>query len=413
MKNTQQHDLLDPVYGNYGVARPHRSIERITSSIPDNNNGRICVGTSVGGNYVLFRVHDTGELDRDFGTNDGLTEGKFNPPLSSYASKVHLLEDGSILMNGLHNGMQPALARFSSDGLLDTSFGNDGHIVIERPSALQPSRSERASSAFHADLDAQSAPGMQALVTNGKIYLTFKFGNTNSVIMRFNTDGALDTDFNGTGFKNLTYPGGSDTYATAILLDGDFILLGGSVMTDELDKACLIRLHGNGEYDSTFGNDGFAFAELTSHAGFLSIAKLSSNTIVCAGGQVPRKGVIAAFDNQGQPMADFTTSLKTSGYWKTVAIHNDQAIVAVGNTSEGEAKLLVGRFLTNGQADSGFYGNGWLSFSPGKSMNNVLSSEVQPNGRTLVTGEHYEYDKYKKELIRNGFLLRCLTAPDN
>lgn len=412
MKNTQQHDLLDPVYGNYGVARPHRSIERITSSISDKKNGRICVGTSVGGNYVLFRVHDTGELDRDFGTNDGLTEGKFNPPLSSYGSKVHLLEDGKILMVGTHNGLQPALARFSSNGILDTSFGNDGHIVIERPSVLQPSSAKRASSEFHAALDAQSAPGMQALVTNGKIYLTFKFGNTDSVIMRFNADGALDTDFNGTGFKNLTPPWGSDTYATAILLDGDFILLGGSVMADELDKACLIRLHGNGEYDSTFGNKGFAFAELTSHAGFLSIAKLSSNTIVCAGGEVPRKGVIAAFDNQGQPMADFTTtSLNTSGYWKTVAIHNDQAIIAVGNTSVGEADLLVGRFLANGQPDSGFYGNGWLSFSPGKSMNIVSSSEVQSDGRTLVTGEDYEYGKDKQGGTRKGFLLRCLTAP--
>jgi len=412
MSTTRKQNVLDPDYGAYGVARPHRSIEQIASSIPDNRNGRICVGTSVGGNYVIFRVDDTGKLDQHFSKNNGLTEGKFAPPLSAVGRSVHLLSDGKILMIGLHNGLQPALARFSSDGLLDTSFGEGGHILIKTPTDLLKHDQTHVPSSPRAIEVAEGGPQVHALGANDKVYLTFQFNNTHSLIMRFNADGALDTTFNGTGYKQLTPPRGYITYTSAMLLDGEFILLGGSVETADLEIACVIRLHSSGEYDSTFGNEGFAFTELTSHSNFFSIAKLASNAIVCAGVEAPQKGVIAAFDNQGQPLADFTiTSLATGGYWKTVAVFNDQAIITVGNTGGNQADLLVGRFLTNGQPDSGFQENGWLSFSLGKSMDWVLSSELQPDGSTLVTGEDNEEKEEEQGWIRKGFLLRCLTAP--
>ena len=410
MSTTRKQNVLDPDYGAYGVARPHRSIQQVASSIPDNQNGRICVGTSVGGNYVIFRVDNTGKLDQHFGKNNGLTEGKFAPPLSAVGSRVHLLSDGKILMIGLHNGLQPALARFSSSGLLDTSFGEDGHVVIKTPTDLKVHDPKHASSTPRVIEVAEGLPQVQTRAANDKVYLLFTFGNTHSMIMRFNADGALDTTFNGTGYKQFTPPRGYLTYTTAMLLDGEFILLGGSVMTADLDLACVIRLHSSGDYDSTFGNEGFAFAELTTHANFFSVAKLASNTIVCAGGEVPQKGVIAAFDDQGQPLSGFTTtSLDIGGYWKTVAVFNDQAIITVGDTGGIQSDLLVGRYLTNGQADSGFQDNGWLSFSLGKSMDMASSSELQPDGNTLVTGEDNEEDE--QGWIRKGFLLRCLTAP--
>ena len=412
MSTTRIQNVLDPDYGAYGVARPHRSIEKIASSIPDNRNGRICVGTSVGGNYVIFRVDDTGKLDQHFGKNSGLTEGKFAPPSSAAGSSVHLLSDGKILMSGLHNGLQPALARFSSGGLLDTSFGDGGHIVIKTPTDLMVQEQKHVSSTPRVIEVAEGPPQVQTLAANDKVYLTFQFNNSHSTIMRFNADGALDTSFNGTGYKQLTPPRGYLTYTTAMLLDGEFILLGGSVMTADRDLACVIRLHSSGDYDSTFGHEGFAFAELTSHANFFSIAKLASNAIVCAGGEVPQKSVIAAFDHQGQPLAGFiTTSLGTGGYWKTVAVFQDKAIITVGDTSGSQADLLVGRFSADGLPDSGFQENGWLSFSLGKSMDRVLSSELQPDGRTLVTGEDNEKKEEEQGWIRKGFLLRCLTAP--
>jgi len=362
------------------------------------------------GDYVIFRVDNKGKLDTQFGQADGLTKGKFAPPLSAAGSSVHLLSDGKILMIGLHNGLRPALARFSSGGLLDTSFGEGGHILIKTPTDLKVHDQNHTSSTPCVIEFAEGLPQVQTRAANDKVYLTFRFGNTHSMIMRFNADGALDTSFNGTGYKQLTPPRGYLTYTTAMLLDGEFILLGGSVMTADRDLACVIRLHSSGEYDSTFGSEGFAFAELTSHANFFSVAKLASNAIVCAGGEVPQKSVIAAFDNHGQPLSGFTTtSLDIGGYWKTVAVFNDQAIITVGDTGGIQSDLLVGRYLTNGQPDSGFQDNGWLSFSLGKSMDMASSSELQPDGSTLVTGEDNEEDE--QGWIRKGFLLRCLTAP--
>ncbi|MGX1020046.1 putative delta-60 repeat protein [Pseudomonas sp. Y3 TE3536] len=409
MSTTRKQNVLDPDYGTYGVARPHRSIQRIASSIPD-GDGRICVGTGMDGDYVLFRVDNKGKLDKQFGQTDGLTKGKFAPPLSAAGSSVHLLSDGKILMIGMHNGLQPALARFSSSGFLDKSFGKDGHVLIKAPTDLEVHEQKHVSSTPRVIEVAEGPPQVQTLAANDKVYLTFQFNNSHSTIMRFNADGALDTSFNGTGYKQLTPPRGYLTYTTAMLLDGEFILLGGSVMTADRDLACVIRLHSSGDYDSTFGNEGFAFAELTSDANFFSIAKLASNAIVCAGGEVPQKSVIAAFDNQGQPLSGFiTTSLGTRGYWKTVAVFHDQAIITVGDTSGSQADLLVGRFSPDGLPDSGFQENGWLSFSLGKSMDMVSSSELQPDGSTLVTGEDDEEEE--QGWTRKGFLLRCLTAP--
>lgn len=410
MSTTRKQNVLDPDYGTYGVARPHRSIQRIASSIPDNRDGRICVGTGMDGDYVIFRVDNKGKLDKQFGQTDGLTKGKFAPPLSAAGRSVHLLSDGKILMIGMHNGLQPALARFSSIGLLDTSFGKDGHVLIKTPTDLEVHEQKHLLSTPRVIEVAEGPPQVQTLAANDKVYLTFQFNNSHSTIMRFNADGALDTSFNGTGYKQLTPPRGYLTYTTAMLLDDEFILLGGSVMTADRDLACVIRLHSSGESDSTFGNEGFAFAELTSHANFFSIAKLASNAIVCAGGEVPQKSVIAAFDNQGQPLSGFTTtSLGTGGYWKTVAVFHDQAIITVGDTGGIQSDLLVGRYLTNGQPDSGFQDNGWLSFSLGKSMDMASSSELQQDGSTLVTGEDDEEEE--QGWTRKGFLLRCLTAP--
>jgi len=88
--------------------------------------------------FTLQRFNDNGTLDKSFG-NSGLVRTFFTPELGSgyggqgnvRARDVVVQPDGKIVVAGysLETNNRFAVARYNSDGSLDTSFDNDGRVV--------------------------------------------------------------------------------------------------------------------------------------------------------------------------------------------------------------------------------------------------------------------------------------------
>ncbi|MNJ31245.1 hypothetical protein D3C77_258720 [compost metagenome] len=419
-------NVLDPTYGNGGVAYPDPLISTIAATVPA-GDGRICVGTGNGYRYALFRVDSQGNLDKNFGEKDGLTTGSFKEGFNADGRGVQVLSDGRILITGIHHtGTQtfPALARFSAKGYLDKEYGEGGHRILDQPPiAKKQSDSSTPAAALSDAIRSSTLENVQAQVQSNphthladdKIYLTYNFPWSNSVIYRLDIDGNLDKSFNASGYKYLSPPLGLDTYAGPIYLEDDRILLcGSSSSPDGKTRPCVIRLNSSGEDDQTFGDGGYAFAEIESSQ-FSAIDKRMDGTIVCAGYTLPtpQKGLIAAFDDKGQPLHKFENSTTDfgayGGVWTRIGALKDGTIISAGNTMGGnEADVVLGRFKSHGAPDLSFGSRGWESIALGNSIDMAFSSALQSDGKTLITGSDFEENG---NLVRKGFLLRCLTKP--
>src|SRR5438128_3900097 len=132
-------------------------------------------------------------LDPHFGSG-GIALADFGGSDQGYAMAVQ--NDGKVLMAGRAwnvNQYDFGVVRFNTDGSLDTSFGTGGMVMTDLGSQF----------------DAAYAMAVQ---TNGKIVVV---GQTEGVgydfgMVRYNTDGSLDTNFGNGGIVVTDFAGSYD-----------------------------------------------------------------------------------------------------------------------------------------------------------------------------------------------------------
>ncbi len=173
-------------------------------------DGKIVVagGSNSGGSasFALTRYLSDGSLDTSFGSV-GKVVTDFDSSAYDAGFSVTLQADGKIVVTGVISmlgGGDFAIARYNSNGSLDTSFGGTGKVVTDISSSTN-------------DL------GYSVTVqTDGKIVVaggSNSGGSYNFAVVRYNSDGSLDATFNGIATNTLDgtveYTGG----ATPIALD--------------------------------------------------------------------------------------------------------------------------------------------------------------------------------------------------
>ncbi|MFN7629517.1 MAG: hypothetical protein ACK5PZ_22045, partial [Pirellula sp.] len=183
------------------------------SSIAIQSDGKILVGghgnAGSGTGFFLMRLNANGSLDTTFspgGTDgDGLLVSYVatNP---EFGSSLALQADGKILMTGVSNGTLGVL-RVNSDGSADSSFGSGGKVSL--------------------DVSTGTDEGKQVFVQpDGKIILVGYGVNTATdssadfSIVRLNTNGSLDTSFNGASGNGLGTAISYTENGSAIVLAG-------------------------------------------------------------------------------------------------------------------------------------------------------------------------------------------------
>src|SRR5262249_55313112 len=164
---------------------------------------------------------------------------------------VALQADGKIVAAGVSyqgvplfggTGFDFALARYNSDGSLDTTFDGDGKVTTP----FGPNDGALA----------------VATKTDGKIVSagsSYQSGTSNDfAVVRYKSDGSLDTGFGAGGMVTTDFSGPSWDYGekVAIQADGKIVVAGLTENAVVFQQLTLARYESDGSLDSSFGVGG-------------------------------------------------------------------------------------------------------------------------------------------------------------
>jgi uncharacterized delta-60 repeat protein len=158
--------------------------------------------------FGLARFTSSGKLDTTFGTK-GVTMVTFTDFINS-PNSVAVQPDGDIVVAGnsetTSGGLAFAMARFTPNGQLDDTFGNGGLVTVNPP-GIQPSASVVMVQPNGQIMEGGSVIGINSHTPGG------------TVLGRYKSDGSLDTTFGTNGFAVATTEVGAPS-GLALLANG-------------------------------------------------------------------------------------------------------------------------------------------------------------------------------------------------
>jgi uncharacterized delta-60 repeat protein len=305
---------------------------------------------------LVMRFTTAGALDASFNT------GKVITPVGSGVTgfnAVTLQSDGKIVAVGATNGYGPnewVLARYTTAGKLDATFGSSGIAAVGAPSIPVP-----------AAATAVTMLGTKILVLG---YAATPHGYQ-WALARFNANGSLDSTFGSGGvvLNQISYAGANDTPSgMALKSDGSIVGVGqaGSVVNPEL---VVVHYNSDGTLDLSFGAGGVATLSFAGNATVGTAATIQSDgKIVVSGwtsyncpgdqGLVARFNTDGTFDTTGFGSGLGYVLLNPSGNGTQtfgIGLQSDGKIVAGGNGAfSGRSDDLIIRLNTDGSYDSTF-----------------------------------------------------------
>jgi uncharacterized delta-60 repeat protein len=368
-------------------------------------NGHLLTPGGANSEFALARYNADGTPDSSFDADGKLTTAILYS--GDFINSIAIQTDGKILACGYcstGSGTDNALARYNSDGSLDTSFDGDGKLTL-----FYGSSSDQANA--------------MALQVDGKILVGGDFGSS-SALVRYNPNGDLDSNF---GEKGKVLNGQAKAKAIAIQKDGK-ILVAGAIEP----YYAIWRYTSDGHTDTVFGNKGIT---ITGISDANAIAVQQDGKIVVAGktfATVPYFAV-ARYNDNGYPDSSFglnglvVTNFDTSHkqvYVNALAIQADGKIVVAGSTSKnnviGNAFFAIARYTVSGSLDSSFDSDGLQMISVGTSYNHFTALTMQNDGKIIASGPTGFNDTYISEFavarfntdgsLDNGFGTNGITT---
>jgi uncharacterized delta-60 repeat protein len=282
---------LDQSFGGGGVYILSFTLDAGAWAIALQPDGKIVTAGSTyagpsGGDIVVVRQLPDGSLDTTFGTG-----GKVITTVGAWDDVAHSLaiqSDGKIVVagssaNGINNSTNDdfAVARYNSDGSLDSSFGGTGIVKT----ALSP--------LIDVANNVNIQPDGKIIVTGSAGY-SFPDGNSDVTILRYNADGSLDNGF-GNGGKVITNI--TNTYDTgwAAQLQPDGKIVVGA---EANYNTAVMRYNADGSLDTCFGTNGMTINSFgIARDGVYAVAIQPNGRIIAAGG---------SYGGTGSSALDFT-----------------------------------------------------------------------------------------------------------
>ncbi len=365
-----------------------------------------------------------GELDFTFGIG-----GKVNTDGASRnrsGGSVAVQSDGKILVAGDIDGedlrFSPVLLRYNVDGALDSGFGTGGRVFHDFGSSFT-----------------LFGINSMAVQSDGKIVVAGQVSDAstgNFALVRYHPDGSLDTSFGGTGL--VTGPNGAGL-SVAVQGDGK-ILVAGAVSNGITTDFALVRYHTDGSLDTSFGTGGKVTTD------FSGSSDRGNSVVVQSDGKILVAGVSNIGSNSDFALVRYTstgaldpsfggTGTVTTDFDGSQDLGNDVTVQADGKiVVAGQATVSFGlpssrfglaRYHANGSLDTSFGGTGRVMsgfFSKGSSGHHRLA--LQNNGKIVVAGtvDVVEFGRGGFGLIRYhadgtldagfGSVGRAMSGPD-
>src|SRR5260370_3372342 len=264
--------------------------------------------------------------------------------------------------------VHPSYASFS----LDSTYGTGGKVITSFGSEA-----------------ALSKIGLQSERKAGAVGFSSNGSPSDWTIVRYNTDGTLDTGFgtNGIVINNFGYSSSLD--AVEIQSDGKIIVAG----TNAPGTWVVGRYNSNGTLDTTFGVNGIVTTPI---AGSVTIADVTiqQDGKILAGGYIGA-GVdnarVVRYNSDGSLDVTFgnggIASTQDNGRVHSMVLQSDGKILVGGDSGRNGGSIFFIRFNADGSLDSSFGNSSYVLDQIGQNDGgNAIA--LQPDGKFLITGPY-------------------------
>jgi uncharacterized delta-60 repeat protein len=386
---------LDTSFDDDGWLISDFGADETGQSVAVQADGKIVVGgyrfdefSVTGNDFALARYLPDGSVDTDFGAG-GLVTTDFGAGFNESAFSVAVRPNGKIVLAGeilTENGTDFALARYDSNGALDSGFGDGGLVTTDFGDATD---------------DHGTSLALQA---GGKIVVA-GYSNAGLVdydfaLVRYNADGSLDGDFGDDG-KVITDVDGVHNFAYSVAAQPNGKI---AVAGDAHFDFAVARYNFDGSPDASFSDDGTVTTDFAGGwDGASSVVFQSDGKIVAAGDAEPELfnsdfGLVrydidgeldSSFDDDGLVTTEFPVSfLSLTDSGRQVAVQPDGKIIVAGTSMDvfiADA-IALARYNPDGSLDTTFGDNGKV-WDTSLLLAEVTGLALQPDGKIVVVGD--------------------------
>ncbi|MBY8962129.1 T9SS type A sorting domain-containing protein [Flavobacterium sp. D11R37] len=388
--NYAQTGALDPTFGNGGkVITPINSDERANALIiqPD---GKIVIAgytySAVYGNDVAcLRYNTDGTLDTTFGTNGIAT---FDMQLGSddKAMAIDIQSDGKLVLGGYSDSgsnKDAFVMRLNTNGTIDSAFGTDGKVFTNYSTNGQSTRQDE-----YWVVKIHALTGK--IVAGGTSYSASN--SSRAILARYTPDGMLDTSFANDG-KYTSLPN-SQTIQNYLFFVEDLAIKPNGKITVagwSSDWFYLGRLNENGTMDTSFSSDGYNHL----WGGSMYSVVLNNDDSFYFTGDIwtsPQTEVYTGYinaDGSGLQTNHFNFGSTTTATTFALAKDATGKLIVAGylrNDTNGHISFLVGRLLSNLDADTSFGNGGFITTNFNEPVSAALDMKLQADGKIVLAG---------------------------
>jgi uncharacterized delta-60 repeat protein len=381
---------LDPTFGIGGKVTTDFGVGYDTAwSIAIQADGKIVAGGDNSAGFALARYNPDGTLDTSFGSGGKVITYLLDSSILGRA--IFIQTDGKIMVSGQASS-GCALARYNPDGSLDASFGVGGVVRTYITGFKQVH-----SAALQADGKIVVAGHID--VSQDPSSMNWNFG-----LVRYNTDGSLDSSFGSSGVVTTDFGRPDDrAYSVVVQPDGKIVAAGITVPYSNIftPNFALARYNLDGTLDTSFGSGGKVITDI---AGYYDSA---NSVVIQPDGKILAAGSCAVPGSYSydfcmvryNPDGTFDTSFGSGGKVATdiehaanigeaVVLQADGKIIVSGynGLSVGTMDIAQARYNPDGSLDASFGNGGKVTTDfDGKDVQ-IWSTALQADGKIVLAG---------------------------
>jgi uncharacterized delta-60 repeat protein len=310
---------LDTTFGTDGIAALPSGISSLFGvTLAVQSNGEIVVAAEetapngTGGSFAVVRYNATGSIDTTFGT-DGVASTAFansdvqGPDSILVQSNGDILVAGEALLNSYHAPPEAAMARFTTNGTIDTTFGADGQVtnlsegnfsavgedasgdIFVLPGDLEYSATGQLDSAVTPEpITASSQSGSAVFESSGQYVIgssdEIAKHNIDVEVQLFNAGGTVAASTGPFNYSDTTTLSNLEDTAGAVAVQPNGqIVVAGAQYNFSTSVFGLARVDTNGSLDSSFGNNGTVLTTIQGDEGASAVLIQPNGDIVVVG----------------------------------------------------------------------------------------------------------------------------------